>query len=95
MPPVHLTIYADVDRMMMMGFFASKDELTDQPDRQPTRKVTGSAAAGFAVVILLSVGHAVGLEVPGVDLEGLPVSEAFTGLVMFATAYLTKERKDS
>jgi len=71
--------------------FTARDDLADQPTRTPTRKVSASAASGFVVVLVLAILGAVGVEVPGVNLEDLPVTEAFTGLAMFLTAYFTRE----
>lgn len=71
--------------------FTARDDLTDQPSATPTRKVSASGAIGLLVVLVLAVLGTAGVEVPGVDVESLPVTEAFTGLVMFLTAYFTRE----
>ena len=73
--------------------FPKAQGLTDQPDNTPTRKVASGGIAGALVILALTVVSAFGIEVPGVDLDGLPVGEAFTGLVVWATAYAVRERE--
>lgn len=75
-----------------MSMFTAKGDLQDQPSKAPTRKVGASGAIGLLVVIALSVVGGLGVEVPGVNVDELPVGEAFTGLVMFITAYMARER---
>lgn len=72
--------------------FTARGDLADQPTADPTRKVAWSGIAGLLAVLALTILGAFGVEVPGVDLDALPVTEAFTGLVMWATSYLVRER---
>lgn len=72
--------------------FTARGDLTDQPTLDPTRKVAFSGIAGLLMVLVLTVLGALGVEVPGVDLDALPVTEAITGLVMWVSAYLAREK---
>jgi hypothetical protein len=67
-------------------------DLTDQPTPKPTRKVLGGSVAGSVAVIVLVAASAAGLDVPGLDLDGLDVGAALGVVVTAAGAYLTRSR---
>lgn len=75
-----------------MKLFTSRDGLEEQPSKTPTRKVALSGLAGLVIVIVLSIVGELGVEIPGVVTEDLPVGEAFTGIIMWFTAYMARER---
>lgn len=64
----------------------------DQPTKAPTRKVLSGGLWGALAVLVLGVGAALGLDVPGVDEGSLPTGEALTLLVTGAAAWFTRER---
>ena len=68
------------------------DGLVDQPTAAPTRKVAASGAIGLLVVLVLATLGSLGVDIPGIDPEELPVGEAFVGLMMFLSAYLVREK---
>jgi ABC-type enterobactin transport system permease subunit len=59
---------------------------TDQPDSQPTRKVSTATAAGALTTVAVFVADQFGLEVPAF------VAGAVTTLLVFLAGYFVKER---
>lgn len=67
--------------------------LVDQPGAAPTRKVAGGGFIGGVAVLALVALSAVGVDVPGVDPEALPVGEVVVWLITTGSAWAVRERR--